>query len=50
MPISEAFLPAGKSEEEMHGMALYWTRYTLCNADGPQTLPAEDIFSGKPED
>jgi N4-(beta-N-acetylglucosaminyl)-L-asparaginase len=31
-------------------VALYATKYAMCNADGPQTLDAEALFSGKAED
>jgi N4-(beta-N-acetylglucosaminyl)-L-asparaginase len=35
---------------EYAGVALYASRFALCNADGPQTLAAEALFPGKPED
>jgi N4-(beta-N-acetylglucosaminyl)-L-asparaginase len=31
-------------------VALYGTKFAMCNADGPQTLDAEPLFSGKAED
>jgi len=36
------------AKSEYAGVALYGTRFALCNADGPQTLPIEALFSGKP--
>lgn len=35
---------------EYAGVALYGSRFALCGADGPQTLPTEALFSGKAED
>jgi N4-(beta-N-acetylglucosaminyl)-L-asparaginase len=32
------------------GVALYETKFALCDANGPQVLPAEALFPGKPED
>jgi N4-(beta-N-acetylglucosaminyl)-L-asparaginase len=31
-------------------VALYGTKFALCDANGPQTMAAEGLFSGKPED
>ncbi len=35
---------------EYAGVALYPGKFALCNADGPQTLTSEGLFSGKPVD
>lgn len=32
------------------GVALYESNFAVCTEDGPQTLPAEPLFSGKPTD
>jgi hypothetical protein len=38
------------AKSEYACVALYGTRFALCTTDGPQTLPAEPLFSGKAED
>jgi N4-(beta-N-acetylglucosaminyl)-L-asparaginase len=35
---------------EYAGLALYGSRFAVCNADGPQTIDSEALFPGKPED
>jgi N4-(beta-N-acetylglucosaminyl)-L-asparaginase len=35
---------------EYAGVAIYGSRFALCSADGPQTLPTEALFPGKAED
>lgn len=32
------------------GVSLYESRYAVCTEDGPQTLPTEALFTGKPTD